>query len=300
MDRIDAMRAFATVVQEGSFSKAAEKLDLSPQLVSKYVSQLESHLQTRLLNRTTRRVSTTEAGISYFERCQQVLIDIEDMENSLGALHQQPSGTLRISAPMSFGMHHLSKALVDFQKQYPLVEVDLQLTDKKVDIVEDGLDMALRIGELKNSSLIAKKIAPIHLVICASPEYLSENGIPNKASDLAEHSFLRYSYADNNAVFAKFNLKSSEIKFKSNFCANNGDVLVNAAIQGGGITIQPTFITGKHISQGRLISIMQEYQPTSLALYAVYAHRHHLASKVRCFIDFIDNYFGTPPYWDNY
>jgi DNA-binding transcriptional LysR family regulator len=300
MDKINVMQAFAAVVQEGSFSKAAERLNLSPQLVSKYVSQLEHHLQTRLLNRTTRRVSTTEAGLAYFERCLQVLIDIEEMENSLGALHQQPSGTLRISAPMSFGMHHLSKALVDFQKQYPLVEVDLQLTDRKIDIVEEGIDMALRIGELKSSSLIAKKIAPIRLVICASPDYLTSNGTPNNPGDLADHCFLRYSYTDNNAIFSQFNLKASEIKFKSHFVANNGDVLVNAAIQGGGITIQPTFITGKPLSEGKLTTILQEYEPASLGLYVVYAHRHHLASKVRCFIDFISDYFGTPPYWDQY
>lgn len=300
MDKIDAMRAFSTVVQEGSFSKAAEKLKLSPQLVSKYVSQLEGHLQTRLLNRTTRRVNITEAGITYFERCQQVLIDIEDMENSLGTLHQQPSGTLRISAPMSFGMHHLSKVLVDFQKKYPLVKVDLHLTDKKVDIVEDGFDMALRIGELKSSSMVAKKITPIRLVICASPQYLTTNGTPNTPSDLADHCFLHYSYSDNNAIFSKFNIKTSGIKFKSKFSANNGDVLVNAAIQGGGITIQPTFITGKHISEGTLTTIMEEYKPASLGLYAVYAHRNHLASKVRYFIDFICDYFGSTPYWDQY
>ena len=300
MDKIDAMHAFSIVAQEGSFSKAADKLNLSPQLVSKYVSQLESHLQTRLLNRTTRRVSTTEAGITYFQQCQQVLIDIEDMENSLGALHRQPSGTLRISAPMSFGMRHLSKILVDFQKQYPLVEIDLQLTDKKVDIVEDGLDMALRIGELKDSSLIAKKIAPIRIGIFASPEYLALNGTPSKPNDLADHIFLSYSYSDNNSLFSRFNIKSSEIKFKSILSANNGDVLVDAAIQGGGITIQPTFITGKYLSEGKLTAILEEYAPTSLGLYAVYAHRHHLASKVRCFINFIDNYFGDSPYWDNY
>ncbi|PSW06764.1 LysR family transcriptional regulator [Photobacterium lipolyticum] len=300
MDKIDAMQAFAAVVQEGSFSKAAERLKLSPQLVSKYVSQLESHLQTRLLNRTTRRVSTTEAGLAYFERCQQVLIDIEEMENSLGALHQQASGTLRISAPMSFGMHHLSKALVDFQKQCPLVEVDLQLTDRKVDIVEDGIDIALRIGELKSSSLIAKKIAPIRLVICASPDYLKSNGTPNNPRDLTDHCFLRYSYTDSSTSFSQFNLKASEIKFKSHFVANNGDVLVNAAVQGGGITIQPTFITGKPISKGKLTTILEEYEPAPLGLYVVYAHRHHLASKVRCFIDFISDYFGSPPYWDQY
>ena len=300
MDKINAMQAFAAVVQEGSFSKAAERLKLSPQLVSKYVSQLELHLQTRLLNRTTRQVSTTEAGLAYFEQCQQVLIDIEEMENSLGALHQQPSGTLRISAPMSFGMHHLSKALVDFQKQYTLVDVNLQLTDRKVDIVEDGIDIALRIGDLKSSSLIAKKIAPIRLVICASPDYLASNGTPNNPSDLADHCFLRYSYTDNNASFSKFNLKASEIKFKSHFVANNGDVLVNAAIQGGGITIQPTFITGKPISEGKLTTILEEFEPDPLGLYVVYAHRHHLASKVRCFIDFICDYFGSPPYWEQY
>ena len=163
MDKLTTMKTFLAVVQEGSFSKAADKLDISPQLVSKYISALEDNLRTRLLHRTTRKVSVTEAGNQYYQRCQQVIIDIEDMENSLNNLSENVSGVLSISAPMSFGTKHLAGLLVDFQNQYPNLKLDLRLTDQYVDIVEQGIDIALRIGVLKNSTLIAKKIAPIHL-----------------------------------------------------------------------------------------------------------------------------------------
>lgn len=249
MDKIETMKAFSAVVAEGSFVKAAEKLLLSPQLVSKYVAQLEENLQTRLLNRTTRRVTLTEAGRSYFERCNQVLLDIEEMENSLGNLHQKVSGMLSISAPMSFAIHHLGALMVAFQKQYPEVDLNLQLTDKKIDILEDGIDIALRIGKLKDSALIAKKIAPINLVICASPEYLREYGVPIIPSDLQKHRYLRYVYSDNSTIFSQFEQSASALKFRSHFIANNGDLLISAAIEGGGVTIQPTFIAAKAIKE---------------------------------------------------
>lgn len=299
MDKIETMKAFSAVVAEGSFVKAAEKLLLSPQLVSKYVAQLEENLQTRLLNRTTRRVTLTEAGRSYFERCNQVLLDIEEMENSLGNLHQKVSGMLSISAPMSFAIHHLGALMVAFQKQYPEVDLNLQLTDKKIDILEDGIDIALRIGKLQDSALIAKKIAPINLVICASPEYLREYGVPIIPSDLQKHRYLRYVYSDNSTIFSQFEQSASALKFRSHFIANNGDLLISAAIEGGGVTIQPSFIAAKAIKEGKLQAILPAYAPEPLGLYAVYTHRKFLAAKVRCFIDFISDYYGDIPYWDS-
>lgn len=201
LDRIDTMKAFTAVVQEGSFTKAADRLGLSSQLVSKYVSQLEEHLKVRLLNRTTRRVNVTEAGRAYFERCQQVLIDIEEMDNALTNLSETASGLLKVSAPMSFGIHHLPSALVQFQQQHPDVRLDITLTDKKVDLLEDGVDVALRIGQLTSSSLIAKKLTPIKLVVCASPEYLAERGEPKTPADLIHHNYLHFSYSDLGAAF---------------------------------------------------------------------------------------------------
>jgi len=295
------MQAFSAVVSEGSFSKAAENLNISPQLVSKYVSQLETYLNTRLLNRTTRKVSVTEAGVAYFKRCQQVLLEIDEMEMALGELHDNITGVLNISAPMSFGIAHLAKALVEFQLLYPKVKINLQLNDRKIDIVEEGFDIVLRIGHLKDSSLIAKKIAPIRMVTCASPAYLNQYGEPKHPSELNEHHFLRYSYMEAHAIYPESaEGTKAPLKFKNEFVANNGDVLVNAAIEGAGITIQPTFIAGKTISEGKLVELLKDYEPEARGLYAVYVHRNYLSSKVRSFIDFLNGYFGSPPYWDQF
>lgn len=300
MDRIEAMRAFVHVVQEGSFTRAAERLDTSPQLVSKYVSQLEQHLGLRLLNRTTRRIHLTEAGNRYYQGAQQVLTDIDDMENQLGDLHAEAQGVLRISAPVSFAMHHLPPLLSAFQKAHPAVKIDLQLNDRKVDIVEEGFDVALRIGHLKSSSLIAKRIAPVRLVLCASPDYLEQHGHPERPEDLIHHQYLHYSYMDMESIQP---IQKSLLSISDDnrvIASNNGDVLTATAIEGAGIVLQPTFIAGAAIKEGKLRMILPEYEPEALGLYAVYAHRQLLASKVRSFIDFIDGFFGEPPYWDRF
>ncbi|MEI8670379.1 LysR family transcriptional regulator [Pseudoalteromonas sp. B131b] len=298
MDKLTTMKTFLAVVQEGSFSKAADKLDISPQLVSKYISALEDNLHTRLLHRTTRKVSVTEAGNQYYQRCQQVIIDIEDMENSLNNLSENVSGVLSISAPMSFGTKHLAGLLVDFQKQYPNLKLDLRLTDQYVDIVEQGIDIALRIGVLKNSTLIAKKIAPIHLAVFASPDYLKLHGTPQTLLDLQSHNYLRYSLSEPTKRLFGVNELKSELKLESNFVANNGDLLLNTAIAGGGIAMQPTFIAGEALAQGKVVRILQDYEPDPMGLYMVYANRQFLPSKVRAFVDFASDFYGDTPYWD--
>ncbi|WP_339780493.1 LysR family transcriptional regulator [uncultured Marinobacter sp.] len=299
MDRIDAMRAFITVVSEGSFTRAADRLEMSPQLVSKYVSQLEQHLGVRLLNRTTRKTHLTEAGASYHLRAQQVLNDIDDMESQVGDLQTEAQGLLRISAPVSFAIHHMATLLSEFQQAHPSVGIDLQLNDRKVDIVEEGFDIALRIGHLKSSSLIAKWITPVRLVMCASPAYLNQHGTPQQPEDLRMHRYLRYSYMELDASQPVHRwLQSNSRDGISDMISNNGDVLVEAAIAGAGIALQPTFISGSAIKEGKLQVILPEYEPEPMGLYAVYAHRQLLASKVRSFIDFMEGYFGVPPYWD--
>ncbi|APE30525.1 LysR family transcriptional regulator [Halomonas aestuarii] len=301
MDRIDAMRAFITVVNEGGFTRAAERLEMSPQLVSKYVSQLEKYLGVRLLNRTTRRIHLTEAGTRYHQRAQQVLADIEDMEHQLGDLQTQARGLLRISAPVSFATRHLAPLLSDFQRAHPAVGIDLQLNDRKVDIVEEGFDVALRIGHLKNSSLIAKRVAPVRLVMCASPDYLERHGTPQHPEDLRAHRYLHYSYMEQDASESLFRwLPDREPHHSGELISNNGDVLVEAAIAGAGIALQPTFISGDAIKEGNLRIILPEHEPRPISLYAVYAHRQLLASKVRCFVDFLEGYFGDPPFWDRF
>jgi len=299
MDRIDAMRAFVSVVTEGSFSNAAISMQLSPQLVSKYVSKLEERLDVRLLNRTTRKVSLTEAGTHYFQHAQQILLSIDEMDSQLGGLQQTPKGTLRINAPVSFALKHMAKLVTDFQIRYPLVNVDLQLNDRKVDIVDEGFDIALRIGRLKSSSLIAKHIAPIRVILCASPEYLKKNGTPKQLEDLKQHRYLHYSYMEIDAKEQIFQwLKTKNIATNGEFHSNNGDVLVEAAIAGAGIALQPTFITSGAIKSGKLVQVLPKFELEPLGLYAIYAHRKLLPNKVRCFIDFIENYYGSPPYWD--
>ncbi|KPZ62873.1 LysR family transcriptional regulator [Pseudoalteromonas sp. P1-7a] len=298
MDKLITMKTFVSVVQEGSFSKAADKLDISPQLVSKYVSALEEGLSTRLLHRTTRKVSTTEAGDHYFTRCLQVLGDIDDMENSLNNLSENVSGVLSISAPMSFGVKHLAPLLVEFQKQYPNLKLDLKLTDQFIDIVEQGIDIALRIGVLKNSSLIAKKIAPIRLAVFASPAYLKQHGTPTTLQELQQHNYLRYANAEPAKRLTGVNELKSEFKLESNLVANNGDLILNTAIAGGGIAMQPTFIAGEALAQGKVVRILQKFEPEPMGLYMVYANRQFLPSKVRAFVDFTSDYYGDVPYWD--
>jgi DNA-binding transcriptional LysR family regulator len=300
MDRIDAMRAFISVVTEGSFSNAATSMQLSPQLVSKYVSKLEERLDVRLLNRTTRKVSLTEAGTRYFQHAQEVLLSIDEMDSQLGGLQQSPKGTLRINAPVSFAIKHLGKLVTDFQLHYPLVNVDLQLNDRKVDIVDEGFDIALRIGRLKSSSLIAKHVAPIRLILCASPAYLKKHGTPQQPEDLKNHRYLHYSYMEMDGKEEIYPwLRAKNTPQSGEFHSNNGDVIIEAAIAGAGLALQPTFIASKAIGSGQLIQILPSFEPEPVGLYAVFAHRKLLPNKIRCFIDFIEGYFGLPPYWDN-
>lgn len=302
MDRIDSMKAFVAVANEGSFTKAADKLSMSNQLVSKYVSQLEDHLAVRLFNRTTRRVRLTEAGEQCFEHAKHILESMNNMEGHFGQLQTEVQGLLQISAPVSFSTLHLSALICDFKKQQPAVGIDLQLSDRKADVIEEGFDVALRIGRLKNSSLIAKKIAPVRMVLCASPDYLKQYGTPKHPDELIAEHFLRYSYLEysqeSSPLMEALKLKSQ--KQSTGLVVNNGEILMAAAIAGEGYVLQPTFIVGDAIKQGKLSIILSEFEPEPVGLYAVYPHRKLLTPKLRAFIDFISNYYGEPPYWDQF
>lgn len=302
MDRIETMRAFVVVAEEGGFTKAAEKLGLSNQLVSKYVSHFEAHLNVRLFNRTTRRVHLTKEGEQCFQHVKQILENIHDMENHFGQLQSAIKGTLHISSPVSFSTLHLSSLLHDFKNKFPDVAIDLQLSDRKVDLIEEGLDVSLRIGNLKSSSLIAKRITPVRVVLCASPEYLKQNNTPTHPDELIAEHFLRYSYMDYNQSKQPLieALKVINQNKQSGLVANNGEVLMAAAIAGEGYIFQPTFIVGEAIKQGKLQVILEDFEPEPMALYVVYPHRKLLAPKLRAFIDFISHYYGEMPYWDNF
>lgn len=299
MDTLDGMKTFVAVVAEGSFSAAARRLDMSPQLVSKYVAQLEERLGARLLNRSTRQLSLTEPGQAYSERCRQVLADIDDMESAIGDLTARASGTLRVTAPMSFGISHLASAAARFQADNPAVSIDLMLNDRVVDVVGEGFDLALRIGRLEESGLVARRLAPIRLAVCASPGYLRQHGTPVTPEDLTSHNCLGYSYSQERSHWRfERDGRTHVVPVDGTFVANNGDVLRLAAVADAGIILQPTFIVGDDIRAGRLQVVLPEYEIADLALYAVYAHRQYLSAKVRAFIDFLDGRFGSPPYWD--
>lgn len=300
MDRIDTMKAFLTVSREGSFTKAAEKLGTSNQLVSKYVSHLEEQLEVRLLNRTTRKVHLTEAGERCVQHVQHILESIQDMEGSIGQLKNEAQGLLRISAPVTFATKHLASVIRDFRQHHPAVGIDLQLNDRKIDVVEEGFDLALRIGQLKSSSLIAKRIAPIRLVMCASPNYLERHGTPEHPEQLVPEHLLSYSYMDYSQSESPLMnaLKRSSKGGSSGISCNNGDILVESAIAGEGYIFQPTFIVSEAVKKGKLNVILKEFEPEPIALYAVYPHRKLIATKMSAFIEFISHYYGDLPYWD--
>lgn len=288
------MQAFMAVVAAGSFTQAAERLQLSPQLVSKYVRELEQRLGVRLLNRTTRRLRLTEAGSHYLQQIQPLLEQLDAIEDQLSDLQTQPRGRLRITAPVTFGTRHLAPLVVAFQQAYPAVSIDLQLDDRKLDIVAAGFDLALRIGHLPDSSLVARQLAPIQLRICAAPAYLEQFGVPASLTELRQHRHLHYTYAGHNS-FGEIDPGQAH---NSPLTSNNGDILLQAAIAGAGIVVQPTFIAGAALAAGQLSAIMRAHEPAPLGLYVIYPHRDLLPSKIRSFVDFCANYFGDPPYWD--
>lgn len=302
MDRIDVMKVFIAVVNTGSFTKAADKLKISNQLASKYVSQLEAHLHVRLFNRTTRKVHLTEAGEQCFQHAIQIVESVSNMESYFNERQVEAKGLLNISAPVSFSTLHLKSLITDFKKQHPAVRINLQLNDRKIDVIEEGVDVAIRIGNLKSSSLIAKKIAPVRLVVCASYDYLTKNGTPTHPDQLKNDDFLRYTYMEYNhpKSILMDTLKQRSQVVESGLVSNNGEILTEAAIAGEGYIFQPTFIVGEAIKQKKLKIILEEFEVEKIGIYAVYPHRKLLTPKLRVFIDFLSNYYGQVPYWDNF
>ncbi len=301
MDKLEAMNAFAKVVALGSYAEAARALGLTRSAVSKAVMELEHHLGARLLDRTTRRVGPTEAGLAYYERCLDVLSRIEETEMQISRLHHEPKGLLRINAPMSFGALYLGSAIADFMVAYPDLRIELTLTDRFIDPIEEGVDVTIRIAALNDSSLIARKLAAARIVIAASPEYLKQHGTPATPADLLHHRCLVYGHT---STLAKWQVQSGgEIvttPVHSSVCSNNGDVLRAAALAGHGLINLPTFLIGPDLAEGRLRLVMAEYAPPPLGIYALYAPNRYLAVKTRVFIDFLAQRFGGVPEWDRF
>jgi len=301
MDKLDAMNAFAKVVASGSYAEAARRLGLTRSAVSKAVMELEQLLGARLLDRTTRRLSPTEAGRAYFERCADILAAIEETELQVSRLHEEPRGVLRVNVPMSFGTLYLGDAIADFMATYPDLKVELMLNDRVIDPLEEGVDVTVRIGALPDSSLIARKLAPARRVLAASADYLARYGEPRTPDDLTRHRCLNYGHS---TTMQRWRLtrdgETIVVPITSCLCSNNGDVLRAAALKGNGITRLPTFILGADIKARRLREVLPGYAPTSLGIYALYAPNRYLAAKTRVLIDFLVERFGNDPPWDDY
>lgn len=299
MDRFHSMNAFVEVVDRGGFTAAEEKLGLSRAQISKLVMQLEAHLGARLLNRTTRKISLTEMGRLYYERCKALLIEIDEIDNMASEQSHSPRGTLTIGAPSSFGTLHFKNVITEYMKQYPQVQISLHLTDRFVDVVEEGFDVVIRIAELANTSLIARKLSTCKLVYCASPAYLEKHGEPGVPQDLSYHHCLLYSNADKPGVWTFHGPAGIEhVSVSGPLTADNGNILTAAALEGLGIVFMPTFIVSDDIRAGRLKQILVDYCPPELSINAVFPSRRYVSAKVRTFIDFSANYFSNKPYWD--
>ena len=286
---LDAVRIFVAVAAQESFSGAARSLGLSKSVVSKQVGRLEQALGARLLNRTTRRVSLTEAGLAFHRGSLEALAAAEAAEAAVSRLAEAPRGRLRISAPVSFSVRHLGPLLTEFLARYPQITLDLTLNDRRVDLVEEGFDLALRIGVLDDSSLIARKLAPSPLVLCAAPAYLARWGAPAAPRDLTDHDCLIYGHQPGPA---QWHFQGPDgrrsVRVRGRLEANNGDLLRAAALDGAGIALLPQFIVGGDIAAGDLARLLPDWDcPSPSAIYAVYPTSRQLSPKVRVCIDYL-------------
>jgi DNA-binding transcriptional LysR family regulator len=300
MDKLEAMNAFVKVVALGSYAKAGRALGLTRSAVSKAVIELEQVLGARLLDRTTRRVSATEAGLAYYESCVDILARVEETEMQVSRLHDEPKGVLKLNGPVSFGVLHLGPLIAAFMAHYPDLKIELTLNARFIDPIEEGVDVTIRIGVLADSSLIARRLAPARRVLVAAPKYVKERGAPQTPDDLVQHRCLNYGHT---TTLQRWQLTQAGqtigVAINSVMCSNNGDVLRAAALAGQGITKLPTFLVGQDIKAGRLLVLLADYPPTELGVFALYAPNRYLAVKTRLFIDFLAARFGERPAWDD-
>jgi len=299
MDHLAGMSVFARVAERGSFTAAARDLGLSKSAVSKQVARLEERLGARLLHRTTRRLHLTEVGQAYFERARRIVADAEEADLAVRRLHAEPRGTLKVNAPMSFGIMHLAPALPDYMARYPDVMVDLALSDRQVDLIEEGFDLGIRIARLADSSLIARRLAPCKRAVAASPDYWQRHGRPKHPRELTEHPCMIYDYLANPREWTfQENGENFAVRIDGRFKSNNGEALLAAALAGQGVINQPTFICGPALCDGRLEEVLAEFETPDVHVNAIWPASRHLSAKVRTFVDFLIERFGPKPYWD--
>lgn len=301
MDSLTDIAVFVQVVESGSFTVAAERLDISKSVVSKYVTRLEEQLGARLLNRTTRRLSLTEVGRVFYERSRAGLADIKEAKDEVSRLQSEPRGTLRINAPMSFGILHIAPALPEFLKLYPDVTVDMNLEDKKVNVIGGGFDISVRISELPDSSLVARRLAPCRHTIVATPAYLERYGTPRKPEDLLDHNIITYRYQESSLEwhFKAPDNKLTHVSVSGSMKMNNSLAIREALLGGAGITRTPTFVIGRDIQEGRLVKLFRDYEIFEMTIFLVYPQKRYLSPKVRAFIDFMAKRITETPYWDD-
>ena len=300
MDRLRAMEVFVAVVGRGSFTRAADALDTSPANVTRYVNELEAHLGTRLLNRNPRKLSLTESGEALYERSKSILEEVAEAEALASSTSLQPRGRLRINAPLSFGVLHLAPLWPRFMQRYPDVELDVALSDRVVDIVEEGYDLAIRISRSGPATHAARRLAGSRNIVCAAPAYLAAHGMPLVPADLAVHRCIGYTYAAtaDDWQFLDAQNQAHSVRVACVMHTNNGDTARAAALAGQGVIWQPSFLIGQDLQAGRLVPVLPGYRMADIDVLAVYPTRRHLSAKVRVMVDFLVEAFQPPLPWE--
>jgi DNA-binding transcriptional LysR family regulator len=298
LDRILSMEVFVKVAQAGSLSAAAQALGFSKSTVSKHLSALEEHLGVLLVNRTTRRLSLTELGLAYRDHAERILAEIEATELGIQEHTVEPKGRLKVSAPMSFGIQHLAPLLPGFMTAHPRVEVDLVLDDRRIDLIEEGYDVAIRIGKLEDSTLIAKRLASVHFVCAAADRYLDRHRPIAHPEDLSGHNCLRYTLGRQVGEwpFVRGDERVA-VKVGGTLLANNGDALREAAVGGLGVVYQPIFIIDADLRAGRLSALLQDWRTPTIDIHAVFPEQRRLQPKLRRFVDYLADAFRRPDIW---
>ncbi len=299
MGQLEDMQVFVRVVEAGSITKAAGQLNLAKSAVSKRLSDLESRLGSKLINRTTRTSSLTEAGHQYYQRVQLLLGEVDSLNGDIARENKVLTGSLKLAVPLTFGVTHLTPAIDLFMRQHPELSIELDFSDRKVDLIEGGYDLAFRIGSLPDSSLKARKIAPIKHVICASPDYLKRQGVPENPAQLKHHKILKRPGWPL-AGMPLWDLEGQKhlVNGQSSLIANNGNAMTMLALTGHGIIMLPTFYVWESLQRGDLVPILENYSMTTIHAYAIYPATRYLPRKVRSLIDFLVERFGDTPYWD--
>ncbi len=302
MNEFSQIKTFVVLVECRSISKAAEKMEVAVSAVSRRLKELESSLGVQLVQRTTRKMHLTEAGEKFYQRCNRLLDDFEEAKLEASNTATALSGTLRISTPLSFGVAHLSPAIAAFMHLHPQIKVDLDMSDRRIDLVEEGLDLAIRIGTLEDSSLMARKLASVRHVVCASPDFIQQFGKPHTPQDLAELPALCYGNLSQPGTwhYRDKDNNAANVKVAMRMRATNGDALVEAAVAGLGILCEPSFIVHGAVERGALVPVLTDYQWYAMNIYAVYPQTKHVPARVRAFIDFLASHFGDTPYWERF